>query len=59
MDELRRTPRWVKVFAGIIIVLALAVVILLLTDIGGEHGPGRHALGVDTPTIEQQRDSRA
>jgi hypothetical protein len=34
------TPRWVKVFAIIAIVVALLVVIVLLT--GGGHGPGRH-----------------
>ena len=37
------TPRWVKVFGIIVIVLILLVVARVL--IGGEHGPGRH-----TPT---------
>ncbi len=32
------TPRWVKVFGIIAIVVALLVVIMLLTG----HGPGRH-----------------
>jgi hypothetical protein len=36
------TPRWVKVFLIIAIVLALLFVIMHLTGIGGEHGPGRH-----------------
>jgi hypothetical protein len=35
-------PRWVKVFAIIAGVLVLLFVILQLTGIGGEHGPGRH-----------------
>ncbi len=34
------TPRWVKVFGIIALVLGLLVGIMLLT--GGEHGPGRH-----------------
>ena len=36
------TPRWVKVFAIIVIVLVLLIGIMLLTGVGGEHGPGRH-----------------
>lgn len=36
------TPRWVKVFGIIAIVLILLFVILKLTGIGGNHGPGRH-----------------
>ena len=35
------TPRWVKVFALVAIVLVLLVVAVMLA-IGGEHGPGRH-----------------
>ena len=34
------TPRWVKVF-GIIVVLVLLVVVVHLFS-GGSHGPGRH-----------------
>jgi len=48
-----RTPRWVKVLGIIVIVLALLVVVVLVTGLGGEHGPGRHApsgdAGGDTP----------
>jgi hypothetical protein len=36
------TPRWVKVFGIIVIVLVLLFVILKVTGIGGEHGPSRH-----------------
>jgi hypothetical protein len=36
------TPRWVKVFGLIAIVLALFVLFVVLTGIGGPHGPGRH-----------------
>lgn len=36
------TPRWVKAFGAIVIVLVLLVVIILVAGVGGEHGPGRH-----------------
>ena len=39
------TPRWVKIFAIIAVILVVALVIGLLTGTGG-HGPGRHA-GID------------
>ena len=39
------TPRWVKVFGIILIVVVLLVVAMMF--IGGEHGPGRHALSGD------------
>lgn len=35
-------PRWVKVPLIIIGILVLLFVILRLTGLGGEHGPGRH-----------------
>ncbi len=37
------TPRWVKVFGIIVIVLVLLIGIMIVTGVGGEHGPGRHA----------------
>lgn len=37
-----RTPRWVKVMGIIFIVLVLLAGIILITGIGGEHGPSRH-----------------
>lgn len=37
------TPRWVKVLGIHAVVVVLLVVALMVTDIGGEHGPGRHA----------------
>ena len=49
------TPRWVKVFGIIALVLVLLFVIMLLTD-PGRHGPGRHTRsggsGGHTPPIE-------
>ena len=45
-----RMPRWVKVAAIIVGLLLLLFVVLQLTGIGGEHGPGRHMSGQTTPT---------
>jgi hypothetical protein len=36
------TPRWVKVFGIIALVVVLLVVIVMFTGVGGGHGPGRH-----------------
>jgi hypothetical protein len=36
------TPRWVKVFGTIALVVVLLFVILLFTRGPGGHGPGRH-----------------
>ena len=50
-----RTPRWVKVFGIIALVLVLLVVVKLLIG-GGGHGPGRHlgARGDTAPSSGQQ-----
>lgn len=42
-------PRWVKVFAIIAIVVAVLLVGLKLTGLGGNHGPGRHGGSGGTP----------
>jgi len=44
-------PRWVKVAAIFVGFLLLLFVVLQLTGIGGEHGPGRHMSGDTTPTV--------
>jgi hypothetical protein len=36
------TPRWVKAFGIVVLVLALLVVGLLVAGVGGQHGPRRH-----------------
>lgn len=42
-DSPGRTPRWVKVFGAIIVLVILLFVILMFTrGRGGQHGPGRH-----------------
>ena len=42
-DDRPGTPRWVKAFGIIGIVLALLFAILKFAGLGGEHGPSRHA----------------
>ena len=39
------TPRWVKVFALIAVVVAVLFVVGML--VGGDHGPGRHSSSGD------------
>jgi hypothetical protein len=42
-------PRWVK-WSGIVVgVLVLLFVVLQLTGLGGQHGPGRHLPGGGAP----------
>ncbi len=41
------TPRWVKVFGVVALILALLFVVSLL--VGGGHGPGRHKGAGPTP----------
>lgn len=52
------TLRWVKVFLIIAIVLILLFVIMKITGIGGDHGPGRHFSSDQsityTPTVEHE-----
>jgi hypothetical protein len=49
-----RMPGWVKVSLLIVGALILLFIILKVAGVGGgmggEHGPGRHASGVQTPT---------
>jgi hypothetical protein len=40
------TPRWVKVFGIIALIVAVLLVVMLIAGRGG-HGPGRHAAGDD------------
>ena len=37
------TPRWVKIFGLVALLVVVLFAVLLLTDRGGKHGPGRHA----------------
>jgi hypothetical protein len=48
-DDTGSTPRWVKVFGIIALVVVLLFVILMFTrGPGGRHGPGRHIPSGDT-----------
>jgi hypothetical protein len=40
------TPRWVKVFGIIALVVLVLIVVLLIAGRGG-HGPGRHAASAE------------
>ena len=43
-------PRWVKVAAVVVGLLILVVLVLQLTGVAGEHGPGMHSsLGTPLP----------
>lgn len=42
------TPRWVKIFG--IIALLVIVLLIVLKLLGAEHGPGRHTPGGGTAT---------
>lgn len=52
------TPRWVKGFGIIALVLVLLVVFMLFTG-GGRHGPGRHAPSGDAggQSINRQEET--
>lgn len=42
-------PRWVKSFIAAALIVALLVVVLAL--LGGDHGPGRHHLGSEPSPV--------
>jgi hypothetical protein len=46
------TPRWVKVSGIIVLVLVVLAVVIMVTGVGGQHGPWRHTGGADTPRLE-------
>jgi hypothetical protein len=54
------TPRWVKVFLIIGLALVLLFVIGKVSGVGGDHGPGRHGGGSDTPSsvVDNEGDHR-
>jgi hypothetical protein len=45
-----RMPRWVKLSLIVVAVLVLLVVVVMLIA-GGDHGPSRHAPGIQLPPI--------
>lgn len=48
-DPTHSTPRWVKLFGIITIILVLLIVVIMFFG-GGSHGPGSHAPGMLTGT---------
>lgn len=46
LDSDGGTPRWVKIFGIIALVLVLLLVIMMLIG-GGDHGPGRHTRSIE------------
>lgn len=49
-------PRWARAFLIVGLALVLLVVIGKVTGVGGDHGPGRHGGGGDTPSSVVDRD---
>jgi hypothetical protein len=43
-------PRWVKVTLIAVVALVALVVVANITGVAGEHGPGRHGGGDETPS---------
>ena len=54
------TPRWVKVFGILLLLLVLLAIVVFVTGLGGEHGPGRHTTSGDSSnsTLSVQQDSQ-
>jgi hypothetical protein len=58
-----RTPRWVKMFGIVALVLALLIVIIVLFGIGGPHGRphqlyGRHGIENDNSQSQSSRSEK-
>jgi hypothetical protein len=47
-DTAEGTPRWVKVFGIVALLVVAVVVVLILTGRGGPHSPRRHISPADT-----------
>lgn len=51
-------PRWVKVSGIVGIAVIVLLVVLLVTGGPGEHGPGRHTGGDDSPSAPIEEGHR-
>jgi hypothetical protein len=52
------TPRWVKVFGIITLVIVVLIVVLIVTGRGGPHSPRRHGAPADaTPATSTSRQT--
>ena len=49
-----RVPRWVKIAAIVVGALLLVFLVLQLSGVGGQHGPGRHALDTSAGVAPQR-----
>lgn len=49
IDAPPKVPRWLKISAIVVGILVLVFLVLQLTGVGGQHGPGRHLPGGDHP----------
>ena len=47
-SQMDRTPRWVKVFGAVVVLIVVLLVIVLVVRGPGGHGPGRHAPSRDS-----------
>jgi hypothetical protein len=47
-----KMPVWVKVSLIIAAVLVIAFLVIMLTGLGGEHGPSRHLPGGGNPPTQ-------
>jgi hypothetical protein len=48
-DARYRTPGWVKLFTIMAVVVVLLIGVILITGLGGPHGPQRHGPGGSGP----------
>ena len=46
-DRYPGTPGWVKVFGVIALLIVLLVTFILVTGLGGPHGPQRHGASIE------------
>jgi hypothetical protein len=42
-------PLWLKVFGIVALIVVVVFVVVMLTGVGGGHGPGRHVRSEDPP----------
>ena len=46
-DRYPGTPGWVKLLGVIAVLVVVLIAFILVTGLGGQHGPQRHGAGVD------------
>lgn len=52
-DRYPGTPGWVKALGIIAVVVVLLIGFILVTGLGGPHGPQRHGAGAPTAAVAQ------